>query len=215
MRCHVITMVLVLSMLNQELKSQEIVGTWLQEQIPNSISYPSINIVEINSTSLIAHDFDKEYSRAEIEIRDSKMILNDSLSINYRVLDHNIFEIYDDGTNEDDSPTSKFFRLEDTICPESSCPDLKKSSFELVIGNQMMVFTLGKTTTGEEVIIIDKPPIAADRVVLEKVKQTYFLSFYAMGYRTYAFPIKEIEDTSFTIFGVPENEGEFVARMVD
>jgi len=52
-------------------------------------------------------------------------------------------------------------------------------------------------------------------MVVEKVKQIHFLSFYAMGYRTYAFPIKEIEDTSFTIFGIPENEGEFVARMVD
>jgi len=204
---------LVLSIIQSS--AQDIRGRWLQIQIPNSISFPNINILEISEKTVTGYDFEEEYSKAKLEIKDDQIILMDTLSVAYRMLDDATFQIHFEENGDHSNIPYTYVRLEPTICPDSGCLQFENQSFQIIVSNKVIRFTIGENIPEEEVIIVENPSIVSDRVALAEIEKTYFLCFYLKKMLTYAFPIREMSTDFFAIYGVYNNREDITATRIN
>lgn len=194
---------------------QDIRGKWMRVKIPNLISYPSISIIEISNDSIFAYDFDKLYNKARVEISDSTLTLQDSITIDFKFLNDNVFVQKSFNNNQQKDTAFSFVRLLPTKDKDKLVDNLQNTIYSIPFGYEKMTFKLGERKTKGNAIIINNPPIATDYNNIENFGETYFLCFYSLEYLTYAFPIKEISPDSLLLYGIPNEEHEVVARRIN
>ncbi|UII79686.1 hypothetical protein [Flagellimonas sp. CMM7] len=193
---------------------QGIRGKWMQVKIPNSISYPPINIIEISGDSIFAYDFDKLYDKGRIELLDNMLKLGDTVSVGFEFLNDNVFVQRFSSNYEQKNTAFRFVRLLPTKDKGRLADNVQNTIYSIPFGYEKMIFKLGERKTKGDAIVINDPPIATDYNSIEKFGETYFLCFYTLEYLTYAFPIKEITSDSLILYGIPNTENEVVARRV-
>ena len=195
--------------------AQDIKGKWMQVKIPNSISTPPVNIIEITSDSIFSYNFDKLLEKGKIEITDKGLVLQDTISIEFEFLNDNVFAQRHSSNYEQKNAAFRFVRLLPTKDKGKLADDLQNTIYSIPFGYEKMTFKLGERKVKGDAIIINTPPTATDYNNIEKIGETYFLCFYTLEYLTYAFPIKEMHPDSLVLYGVPNAENEVIARRID
>jgi hypothetical protein len=214
MRTYILAIVFTLT-LNLLVQAQDINGVWMKIPIPNSISYPNINILKINNDSIFAYDFKKLYEKNKVKISENAFYLNDTITVNYSFINDNIFKLNSLNNEEDFNISFRYVRLMPTKDKYHLVDSLENVTYNIHFNNETMIFTLGEKKEKGHEIIIDAPPIAADYTRIEKFGRIYFLCLYALNRLTYAFPIKEIHSNSFVIYGVPGYENDVIAEIFE
>ena len=124
--------------LNLLVQAQGIKGKWMQIKIPNLISYPAINIVEITKDSTFSYDFNKLYGKERISITDDNtLIIKDSLKIDFKVINANTIQ---QKINEEHN-TFKFVRLLATKDRYHLVDSLENVTYKIHFNNETMIFT--------------------------------------------------------------------------
>ncbi|UOY06037.1 hypothetical protein L0P88_19185 [Muricauda sp. SCSIO 64092] len=196
-------------------RAQDITDIWMQIKMPNTISYPIINIVEITNDSVFSYEFDELKDKGTIDIsRKNILVLNDSLKIDYKFYNENNFELTNYGKNLEENYKVRFSRLTPTIDKNNFVNSLENKIYKMELPYDSVSFKLGRDLSSDDPIIIKNPPIAADSICLERFGKTFFLSFYNSNSRIYAFPIREIKKDSFTIYGIHGIYDEIVIERV-
>lgn len=184
-------------------------------KVQNSINYPSVNIIEIREDSILSFDYNKLYKKGKIKIIDENTLeLMDSLTVDFDFTGNDVMVQKSVNQVKLDYPV-KFVRLLPTKDSYHLVDSLKLKTYQITFPNEKVLVKLGEKLPPDDAVIINHPPLAANHIDIEKFGETYFLCFYALEYRTYAFPIKEISSESIILYGFPEVENDIVAKRVD
>ncbi|WP_299527080.1 hypothetical protein [Winogradskyella sp.] len=195
---------------------QDIKGEWMQVKIPNHINYPPISIVELKIDSIFSYNFNELIKKGKLEIKgNNSIVLNDSVTFEFRFIGNNIFEEKINNPVGQKNDAFRYVRLLPTKDKNNLVESLKNKIYQISLPDEKVTFELGKKMHADNAIIISNPPIAANYTSIEKFKNTYFLCFYAVKHRTYAFPIKEINENYFSIYGIPKEENELIVERID
>jgi len=197
------------------IQAQEINGKWMKIPIPNSISYPKINILEIENDSISAYNFNKLYEKNKIVIRNNTFHLNDTITVGFSFINENMFELKSPNHKQDMGVSYRYVRLLPTIDENKLVNSLENTSYSISFAYEKLRFKLGERKDKDDVNIINDPPIASDYSNIETFGDTYFLCFHLLDRISYAFPIREIYSDSLILYGIPKVEGELIARRVN
>ncbi len=195
--------------------SQQISGKWMQVRVSNTISYPAINIIRIKGNSIFAYDFDILYDKTKIKIKENQLILKDSIAVDFRFADHNTLEQKPVSQSWEESMPFRYVRMLPTQDNNNLAEKLKNSEYRLAFPDKEVTFKLDEKLDIDNSFVVDSPPLAADYITIRKFEDTYFLCLYALNYFTYAFPIKEIKEKGFTIYGVPSITTDLMVRKIE
>lgn len=195
-------------------QTQDIKGKWMQVKIPDFLSYPSVNIIEITNDSIFSYDFDRMIDKGRLAIKEEELILKDTISVQYRFLKDDVFEQRPKNQDVKDSTVFKFVRLLPTKDCHGIADDIQGGIYQIPFTYETMKFKVGEKLANGNAHTIDDPPIATDYVSIELLGNTYFLCFHTLGRINYAFPIKEICPDSLILFGIPRVNEEVVAKRL-
>ena len=205
-----ISTVLIFISVHFKLEAQSIQGRWMQIRIPNEISYPAINIIEIQEDNIIAYDFDKMYSKGNLRVEKDKFIIADSIEIGFRFLGENVFEQFAKSQTSEKYPSYRFVRLLPTKDENNLADDIQTKTYRINFPSKDVLFKMGEKLNVDNAFIVDNPSIAGDFVTIKKFEKTYFMCIFSLKQFVYAFPIKEINTHGFIIYGVPLIDNDVV-----
>ena len=192
-----------LFVLSNDTYSQDIYGKWLFLKEVHTYYIPETYIYEINEKSMVVSDFNEIVFSWTIDDIKSSSILVNGISMPYQIKDQNILSMKTMGKFKDKDTVLElnYLRLSPTMTSISR-ENIRQLKFDIYWDNELQKIEFDKSLE-DELFHLEKYN-NCNRIKLENIESTYFVSFFFDDQRKYSFPIK-VATEEYLILLVPTN----------
>ncbi len=205
-------------MIAAPLRGQNLNGKWLLKDVYTANEkrgYPGFQLLEIeNENAHIFRDFSLTEKWIQLKIEnDTIFTSNDFKYATFKLLNENHLKLFLDGKSNDVDVVFEcdFYRLVPTITT-LELEDIEAMTFLLKSdnGRETELF-FNKERTDEETLKYLKVE-EHEKIMIEQIDATFFMSTYLYGKREVSIAIKEVTTEFLTLYAIPTGPMEIIAH---
>ncbi len=197
------------------MNGQSLQGKWLLTRPGDTYTIPTNMIMEIKDDSLIYYDFDKEYSAAKIKINPDKTLTESGSIKEINFINQDRLRLSRTGIRNGKYSIfhEEYVRLKPTQT-KLSPGEIENLKFQFDYNGSQFKVRFNEELTGLKILKMVGEK-GRERMLLEKIDSTYFVSIYKAGERKNIIPIQKVSEKTIIIYGTPEKPYEIHGSRID
>jgi hypothetical protein len=204
-------------MILNSVNKQNLNGKWLLKDVDSGNGqkgYPGFQLLEIKDSSAEFYtNFSLESQTPTLQVSEEKILTNKNGKFaEYKIVDENHLKLFVNGKSNDKKAIFEcdFYRLVPTITTLNK-GEIKKLTFILTKNEKVKTkFSFNKELITEEILNTLKKK-EGQKMQIEQIDSTFFVSNYFYGKRETSFPIMEVTNDFLKLYPVPTKTDQLIA----
>lgn len=198
------------------LSGQDLKGKWLMSKNGNTYSTPKVHIIKFSDTLMTHFEFDKIQFSKNFIVENSEIIANKEPFAKFQFINDNRIRLFfKEKINSKDSIFEfDYVRLVPTKSELSSI-DIEKLEYKLDWEKENVIFKFNKEILNPKLIELSKIKNLSEKMIIERIDFTLFVSIYRNGTRDLSIPIKEVARDLMIVYGISDEINDLKAYRID